>query len=70
MAPQAAYLQKKYGAFYHHFIGLLIQDDDINTNDTAYFKLLRRVFATKDYNYLKHDVDSVYPTLDIGRRKK
>jgi gliding motility-associated lipoprotein GldB len=64
MAPQAAYLQKKYGVFYHNFIGLLIQDDDINTNDTAYFKLLHRVFATRDYQALKHDVDSVYPVMD------
>ncbi|HEY5326657.1 MAG TPA: gliding motility lipoprotein GldB [Mucilaginibacter sp.] len=64
MALQAAYLQKKYGVFYHNFIGLLLQDDDINTNDTAYFKLLRRVFATRDYKDLKHDVDSVYPIME------
>ena len=64
MARQAAYLQKKYGVFYHNFIGLLLQDDDINTNDTAYFKLLRRVFATPDYKDLKHDVDSVYPIME------
>ena len=63
MAPQAAYLQKKYGVFYHDFIALLLQDQDINTNDTAYFKLLRKVFATRDYNNLKHDVDSVYPGM-------
>ena len=64
MVQQAAYLQKKYGAFYHHFIGLLLQDDDINTNDTAYFKLLRRVFATKDWLALSHDVDSAYTNMD------
>jgi len=64
MAQQADYLKKKYGAFYHDFIGMLLQDGDINTNDTAYFKLLRRVFADKDYKPLKHDVDSVYPEMD------
>src|SRR5277367_4926395 len=61
MAQQAAYLQKKYGVFYHDVIAMLLQDDDINTRDTAYFRLLRRVFATKDCNALKHDIDSVYP---------
>ncbi|HEY4324546.1 MAG TPA: gliding motility lipoprotein GldB [Mucilaginibacter sp.] len=64
MAQQAAYLQKKYGVFYHDFIALLLQDNDINTADTAYFKLLRQVFATKAFNDLKHDVDSVYPNTD------
>jgi len=64
MAQQAAYLQKKYGTFYHHFIGLLLQDDDINTNDTAYFALLRRVFVTKDWLALSHDVDSAYSNMD------
>jgi gliding motility-associated lipoprotein GldB len=64
MGPQAEYLQKKYGPFYHDFIALLIQDQDINVKDTAYFKLLRQVFATSAYNDLKHDVDSVYPNID------
>ncbi len=64
MAQQAAYLQKKYGVFYHDVIAMILQDDDINTRDTAYFKLLRRVFATRDYNDLMHDVDSVYPNMD------
>src|SRR5580692_5433917 len=49
MALQAAYLQKKYGAFYHDDIAMLLLDDEINTRDTAYFKLLHRVFATRDY---------------------
>src|SRR5260221_6752739 len=56
MAQQAAYLQKKYGVFYHNFIGLLLEDNDINTRDTAYFKLLRQVFAGQPFNDLKHDV--------------
>ena len=65
MAQQAAYLQKKYGDFYRHIVALLIQDDDVNINDTAYFKLLRQVFAGQPYKDLKHDVDSVYPNVDI-----
>jgi gliding motility-associated lipoprotein GldB len=64
MAQQAAYLQHKYGRFYHNVIALILQDDEINTNDTAYFALLRRVFASKDYVALKHDVDSIYPNMD------
>ncbi len=67
MVQQAAYLQKKYGPFYHDFIATLLQDDGINTNDTAYFTLLRRVFATNDYKALKHDIDSVYPNVDKPR---
>jgi len=64
MALQAAYLQKKYGAFYRHAVALMIQDDNVNINDTAYFNLLRQVFAGQPYNDLKHDVDSVYPNVD------
>lgn len=64
MGPQVAYLQKKYGVFYHDFIGLILQDPDVNTKDTTYFKLLRQVFANQAYNDLKHDVDSVYNYKD------
>jgi gliding motility-associated lipoprotein GldB len=60
MGAQAAYLQRKYGVFYNDFIGLILQNRNINTQDTAYFKLLRQVFANQGYNDLKHDVDSVY----------
>ena len=60
MAAQAAYLQKKYGTFYHNFIGLILSDRNINIQDTSYFKLLRQMFANQPYNDLKHDVDSVY----------
>jgi gliding motility-associated lipoprotein GldB len=60
MGAQAAYLQRKYGLFYNDFIGLILQNRNINTQDTAYFKLLRQVFANQGYNDLKHDVDSVY----------
>ena len=64
MAQQAAYLQKKYGTFYRDYLGLLLQDQNINVNDTNYFRLLRQVFATSAYNDLKHDVDSVYKDID------
>src|ERR1700748_1367536 len=64
MAQQAAYLQKKYGIFYRDFVALLLQNQDVNTQDTAYFQLLRKVFANQDYNSLRHDVDSVYPDMD------
>jgi gliding motility-associated lipoprotein GldB len=64
MAPQAAYLQKKYGIFYRDFIALILQNPSINTQDTAYFQLLRKVFVNQDYNSLRHDIDSVYPDMD------
>ncbi len=58
MAQQAAYLQKKYGAFYQDFIERILNAG--STADTAYFATLRKVFASPAYNDLKHDVDSVY----------
>jgi gliding motility-associated lipoprotein GldB len=64
MAPQAAYLQKKYGAFYADFLKLILQADNINANDTAYFKTLRAVFKGQPYLDLKHDVDLAYPNMD------
>ncbi len=64
MAQQTAYLQKKYGAFYKDFVALLIQAQDVNIKDTAYFTLLRQVLHGQPYNDLKHDVDSVYPNID------
>ena len=64
MARQAAYLQNKYEVFYRNYLGLLFQDEGINTRDTAYFALLRQVFAGQPYNDLKHDVDSVFPNTD------
>ena len=65
MAKQAAYLQKKYGTFYRHIVALLIQNDDVNIKDTAYIKLLRQVFVGQPYKDLKHDVDSVYPNVEM-----
>ncbi|WP_299589039.1 gliding motility lipoprotein GldB [Mucilaginibacter sp.] len=60
MGAQAAYLQRKYGVFYHDFICVILQEARINTQDTSYFELLRKVFANQGYNDLKHDVDSVF----------
>jgi len=64
MAPQADFLKKKYGAFYHDFIDLVAPGSNIN--DTAYFSTLRSIFNREMYHRhpyldLKHDVDSVYP---------
>jgi gliding motility-associated lipoprotein GldB len=64
MAQQAAYLQKKYGVFYHDFLGLVLEDKNVNINDTTYFGLLRGVLTNQAYHDLKHDVDSVYPETD------
>jgi len=64
MAPQAAYLQNKYGPFYNDFIDLMLQTK--NSKDSAYFATLRQVFTNREHNRnayadLKHEVDSVYP---------
>ncbi len=58
MAPQAAFLQNKYGRFYQDFIEQILNAG--TTADTAYFSTLRQVFAGQAYLDLKHDVDSVY----------
>jgi gliding motility-associated lipoprotein GldB len=58
MAPQAAYLQNKYGIFYKDFIEQILNAG--STADTAYFNTLRQIFAGQAYLDLKHDVDSVY----------
>ncbi|MBK0380488.1 gliding motility lipoprotein GldB [Mucilaginibacter segetis] len=62
MDQQAVFLQKKYGVFYQDFIERILKLG--STQDTAYFSLLRQVFAGAAYNDLKHDVDSVYPDMD------
>ena len=62
MAPQAAYLQKKYGFFYGDFIGRILQYGSIR--DTNYFKTLRETFGSKSYIDLKREVDSIYPNMD------
>ncbi|HVV53881.1 MAG TPA: gliding motility lipoprotein GldB [Mucilaginibacter sp.] len=62
MAPQAAYMTKKYGAFYRDFMERILPAG--STRDTGYFMTLRRVLHTKDYLALKHAVDSVYPNMD------
>ncbi|MBS1529456.1 MAG: gliding motility lipoprotein GldB [Bacteroidetes bacterium] len=62
IAPQAAYMQKKYGAFYNDFMQRIIQLG--STRDTGYFKTLREIFAAGPYNDVKRSVDSVFPNLD------
>ncbi len=62
-AQQAAYLKSKYGSFYDYYIKYLLQEQ-VNTNDTAYFGLLRQIFSGRPYQDLKHDVDSAYPNMD------
>jgi gliding motility-associated lipoprotein GldB len=62
IAPQAAYMQNKYGAFYNDFMERIIQVG--STKDTGYFKTLREVFTAGPYNIVKHEVDSVFPNLD------
>jgi len=62
IAPQAAYMQKKYGAFYNDFMQRIIQVG--STRDTGYFKTLREIFAAGAYDAVKPEVDSVFPNLD------
>nr|WP_228085135.1 gliding motility lipoprotein GldB [Mucilaginibacter sp. JRF] len=63
MPQQAAYLQKKYGSFYQDYVERVLQAGSVA--DTAYFGTLKQVFAGKAYQDLKHEVDSVYPTMDM-----
>jgi gliding motility-associated lipoprotein GldB len=63
MYAQAQYLQKKYGSFYQDYIERILQAGSIR--DTGYFKTLRIIFANQDYMALKHEVDSVYPNLNL-----
>jgi gliding motility-associated lipoprotein GldB len=63
MAQQAFYLQHKYGPFYQDFIERIIPLGSIR--DTAYFTALRKLLANKAYNDVKHEVDSIYPNLDV-----
>jgi len=62
MNDQAAFLKKKYGAFYQDYIERILEAG--STRDTAYFATLRRVFSNQAYLDLKHEVDSVYPNMD------
>src|ERR1700761_9349845 len=64
MAPEATYLERRYGIFYRDFIAEIVPASNIK--DTTYFMPLRQVFTTtyngrRPYFDLKHDVDSVYP---------
>ncbi|RYE26803.1 MAG: gliding motility lipoprotein GldB [Sphingobacteriaceae bacterium] len=61
--PQkAAQLQQHYGPFYADFVERILHQGTVQ--DTAYFTTLRKLFADKAYNDLKHEVDSVYPNLE------
>src|SRR5258708_30833005 len=62
MMAQAAYMSKKYGAFYPDYIERVMQYGTVR--DTAYFKTLREMFNGQSYTDLKHEVDSIYPNLD------
>lgn len=62
IAPQAMYMQKKYGSFYTDFMERIIQVGE--TRDTGYFKTLREIFAAGPYNEVKHEVDSIFPNMD------
>jgi gliding motility-associated lipoprotein GldB len=64
MAQQAYNLQQKYGAFYPDFLKLILQADNVNTNDTTYFANVRQVLNAQPYKDLKHDVDEVYPNME------
>lgn len=59
MSQQALLLQKKYGNFYTDYVAQILEVG--NPNDTAYFNVLRQVFAGDAYKDLKHDVDVVFP---------
>ncbi|MES2279324.1 MAG: gliding motility lipoprotein GldB [Bacteroidota bacterium] len=61
MAPQALYLQRKYGAFYQDFIERILPIGSIK--DSAYFPKLRAVLSNKGYVDVKHEVDSIYPNM-------
>lgn len=62
MQQQAARLQSKYGIFYQDFIERILKAG--STQDTAYYKTLREVFAGKAYTDLKHDVDATFKNMD------
>lgn len=62
IAPKALKLQQQYGAFYPDFIQRILQAGSIK--DTVYLATLRKVFTSKAYADLKHEVDSVYSNLD------
>ncbi len=64
MSKQVPYLENKYGVFYKDFINLILQEENVNLGDTAYYKTVRDVLNAKPYNDLKHDVEAAYPNLD------
>ncbi len=62
MAAQAAFMKKKYGAFYDDFMERIIQVG--STRDTNYLKTLHEILVAEPYNDVKHEVDSIFPNLD------
>jgi len=64
MSTQVPMLENKYGVFYKDFINLILQEENVNIDDTAYYKTVRDVLNARPYNDLKHDVEATYPNLD------
>lgn len=62
MDQQAGVLYTKYGKFYQDFIERILKAG--SARDTAYYAVLRQVFAGKAYTDLKHDVDAAFPNMD------
>ncbi len=52
-------LLKKYGSFYKDFISRMVGNPDITG-----LQVLERLYGSKAYNDLNHEVDSVYPKLN------
>jgi len=62
MEPHAMFMIKKYNIFFADYVQRILEAGTIR--DTGYFSVLQQIFAGRDYNALKHDVDSVYPNLN------
>jgi gliding motility-associated lipoprotein GldB len=60
--PQSApALKEQYGTFYNDFMSRMLGAGE--TSDTSYYKNLRIVFSTPDYQELKSEVAKKYPDL-------
>lgn len=62
MLQQSILMKQQYGPFYQDFMERILRAGSIR--DTAYFKTLHAVFASRDYNSLKEEVNTVFPNLD------
>ncbi|SFG64605.1 gliding motility lipoprotein GldB [Pedobacter insulae] len=56
-------LQKKYGQFYNDFITRMVGNPDLKR-----IQVLEELYKGSAYEDLNHEVDSVYPNLDILER--